>query len=275
MKNRLYILLLVAFLACKPFAGDERTHYFPKAVIHAVTIPPKHRVWVFMLAGQSNMAGRGLVAAEDTLPSERILSITSRGELIYAKEPLHFYEPSRTGLDGGLSFGKELILHIPDSIAVLLIPTAVGGTSVSQWLNDSTHRTVRLLSNFKDKLAIGKLHGEIKGILWHQGEADANPQNIPFYKERLTALMARFRNITAQADLPILLGELGSFSLKNAYWQSINEQIRQVSAADKNTAVIHTQDLKGQQDHEHFNAKGQRQLGKRFATQFLQLNATQ
>ena len=78
------------------------------------------------------MAGRGKVESIDTIPDYRIFTINKEGKLILAKEPLHFYEPKITGLDCGLSFGKELLKHIPDSISVLIMPTAIGGSSISQ-----------------------------------------------------------------------------------------------------------------------------------------------
>src|SRR5690554_1837837 len=135
-------------------------------------LPDRENTWVFILAGQSNMAGRGLVEPQDTITSERIWSIDRKGELVVAKEPLHFYEPKMAGLDCGLSFGKALLDDIPDNVSVLLIPTAVGGSSISQWLGDSTHRDVQLFSNFLEKVEIAKKEGVIKGILWHQGESD-------------------------------------------------------------------------------------------------------
>ncbi len=158
------------------------------------------------MAGQSNMAGRGLVESKDTIPDKRILSINKAGQLIVAKEPLHFYEPALTGLDCGYSFGKTLIKNIYDSISVLLIPTAVGGNSISQWLGDSVYRNVKLFSNFKVKVAIAKQFGVIKGILWHQGESDANEKNIPLYRERLSNLFTKFRLANGNNNLPILLG---------------------------------------------------------------------
>ena len=83
---------------------------------------------------------------------KRLLTINKDGQLIIAKEPLHFYEPNLTGLDCGYSFGTTLLKNIPDSISVFLIPTAVGGSSISQWLGDSVHRNVKLFSNFLGKL---------------------------------------------------------------------------------------------------------------------------
>ena len=55
----------------------------------------KENVWVFIMAGQSNMAGRGIVEAEDTISDKRIFSINKDGQIIIAKEPIHFYEPRR------------------------------------------------------------------------------------------------------------------------------------------------------------------------------------
>ena len=50
----------------------------------------KKKTWVFILAGQSNMAGRGAVEAEDTITHPRINTNDKNGNIILAKEPLHF-----------------------------------------------------------------------------------------------------------------------------------------------------------------------------------------
>ena len=246
-----------------------REKYFPQIEIFPETIPDKENVWVFIMAGQSNMAGRGHVEPNDTVPNFRILSINKKGNLIVAKEPLHFYEPSMTGLDCGLSFGKELLKHIPDSIYILLIPTAVGGSSISQWINDSTFRNVTLFSNFREKVEIGKKHGIIKGILWHQGEADAKSTEIKIYDKQLEKLFSLFRNEINDRHLPIFIGELGSFSKTNENWQSINVKIRNYVKNDTNSYVIKTGDLFDKGDRVHFNSEGQRIMGQRFAEEFI------
>lgn len=229
----------------------------------------KENVWVFIMAGQSNMAGRGVVEPKDTVPDERILSVNKNGEPIIAKEPLHWYEPERTGLDCGYSFGKSMIKNIPADISVLLIPTAVGGSSISQWIGDSLYRNVKLFSNFVSKVELAKQHGMIKGILWHQGESDANEKDIPFYKERLGQLFTKFRLAVGKNDLPILPGELGSFSKDPDHFKLVNKAIHDYSAQDRNTTVILTSDLKHKGDSLHFNSKSQRIMGQRFAEAYL------
>jgi Carbohydrate esterase, sialic acid-specific acetylesterase len=269
--KQLYILMSVlVFVSCNKKIVVERTTNFPKQTELMSGTINKQNVWVFILAGQSNMAGRGIVEPQDTVPNKRILSINKNGQLIMVKKPLHFYEPNLAGLDCGYSFGKAMIKNIPDSISILLLPTAVGGSSISQWLGDSLFRNVKLLSNFIAKVEIGKQYGTIKGILWHQGESDANEKNIPLYSERLSVLFTKFRKAIGNDNLPILLGELGSFSKNKEGFGLINKTIHNYSSQDANTTVISTGDLKHKGDSLHFNSKAQRTMGKRFAAVYLQ-----
>jgi len=248
-------------------ASDDRTKNFPKQNVFISKTPASHNLWVFILAGQSNMAGRGLVEPSDTLPDSRILIITKDKQWILAKEPLHFYEPAMRGLDCGLSFGREILKHIPDSVSIALIPCAVGGSSIGQWLGDSLFRDVQLLSNFKDKVNFAKQYGTVKGILWHQGENDATQELTPKYKENLKKLISEFRNSAGNDELPFLIGELGAFAIpeRQCYWDSINHIIHAVAEKDKNTFVIGTEDLETKGDNVHFNSAGQRSMGWRFA----------
>lgn len=264
----LFFTLLIASCNDRKKINLDNTTYFPKEELKAQNVPNKDNLWVFILAGQSNMAGRGLVMPQDTIPDQRIFTINKEGELIIAKEPLHFYEPTMSGLDCGLTFGKTLLSQIPDSISILLLPTAVGGSSISKWLGDSIHRNVKLLSNFKEKVAIGKKYGRIKGVLWHQGESDASTENVALYGNRLSKLTTEFRAITNKDDLLILIGELGGYVQENL-WLQINSQIKAYVNKDPNAILIKTQDLKDRGDNLHFNAEGQRIMGTRFADAFL------
>ena len=249
---------------------DSPTAFFPKVEIQPEAIPDKENVWVFILAGQSNMAGRGKVEPSDTIPDPRILSINKNGELILAKEPLHFYEPRMGGLDCGLSFAKALLPAVPDSVSLLILPTAVGGSAIGQWIHDETFRDVPLLSNFKEKAAIGKQYGTIKGILWHQGENDAiKPETIAVHQQQLKKLFKIFRKEVGNRKLPVFLGELGSFSANDENWQKINAQIQKFVANDRHAYLIKTADLNHNGDRIHFESEGQRRMGERFAQAFI------
>ena len=264
------LVMILICLSSLVQAQEERVHYFPKKMDFPEKLPPKKDVWIFIMAGQSNMAGRGVVEPPDTLSNPRILTINRNSEIIIAKEPLHFYEPNLTGLDCGVSFARELIKH-RNSISILLVPAAVGGSSSAQWVGDSLHRNVRLLSNFKTRVEAVKKYGTIKGILWHQGEADTDPTLIPGYEERLRKIFTQLRLYCDNATLPIVIGELGSFSGNQANWNLINQSIHHYVSKDKQAAVVDTDDLKPKEDMIHFNSEGQRIMGERMAKTFLDL----
>jgi hypothetical protein len=168
-----------------------------------------------------------------------------------------------------MSFAREMIKY-QQSITILLIPTAVGGSSTGQWLGDSLHRNVKLLTNFKERVEQAKKYGTIKGILWHQGEADTEPKLISGYEERLRKLFTSLRTYCGDTTLPIVIGELGSFSENQANWDLINQSLRRYAATDTNAFVVSTHDLKSKEDKIHFNAEGQRTMGGRMAKTFLQ-----
>lgn len=257
--------LFFLFLQVQLELGKSVFSLGPDNIGNIPTIP---KVWVFVMAGQSNMAGRGLVEPPDTVPNKRIYSISKEGYLIYAKEPLHFYEPSMAGLDCGLSFAKRLIRDLPDSISVLLVPTAVGGSSSKQWLQNEYFRGVNLYSNFEEKVRLAKKYGEIKGVLWHQGESDATDEGIPQYEENLTELFSKFREAIGDVTVPILVGEIGTL-IKTNKNEAINHKLRQVALKDKRIAVIETGDLTFGPDSVHFDSRSQRKLGTKYAEAFL------
>ncbi len=229
------------------------------------SFPSKDKVWIFVLAGQSNMAGRGLIEEKDTITNSRILTINSENEVIVAKEPLHFYEPKGAGLDCGMSFGLEMLKKIPDDVTILLIPTAVGGSSISQWINDEMHRGVALFSNFSERVKASLDYGTLKGILWHQGESDASPEKTAVYEENLEVLFGRFREVAGSDSLPIVMGKLGSFFFKPENWERVNEKMISYVASDEFCEIIETSDLDHKGDRIHFNSEAQRAMGKRFA----------
>jgi hypothetical protein len=272
MINKIFcsLIFFALVIAIKSGAQESRTTNFPKTEEKPSAIPDKEDLWVFLLAGQSNMAGRGLVEPIDTIPDPRILSINKSGDLILAKEPLHFYEPGLTGLDCGLSFGKELLKHIPRSISILILPTAVGGSSIAQWLGDSTYRNVTLLTNFSEKVKIGNTYGQIKGILWHQGETDSSkPETLEIYDRQLQKLISIFRTEVNNPNLPIFIGALGAFSQSPENWLAINEKIKDYLKTDSSAFLIETGDLLDKGDRIHFDSEGQRTMGTRFAQEVM------
>ncbi|HEX8916483.1 MAG TPA: sialate O-acetylesterase, partial [Humisphaera sp.] len=61
---------------------------------HAAFAPPaKDKFLLFLLVGQSNMAGRGKVEDEDRKPHPRVVSLDKAGQWVPAVDPIHFDKP--------------------------------------------------------------------------------------------------------------------------------------------------------------------------------------
>jgi hypothetical protein len=263
-----YIFLICLFLSCHSAVRIEDTaNHFPITEEKINSLPAKENFYIFLLAGQSNMAGRGFVQPMDTISSTHVLMLNKNNEWVYAKEPLHYYEPGRTGLDCGLSFGKELSRLYGKNIIIGLVPCAIGGSSIEQWLGDSTYRGVTLYSNFLQRASAASQTGVIKGLLWHQGESNAGAKTYKNYKENLQVFFDRIRRDINQPDLPVYAGQLGSYlsKMSNPNAVAVNNDLQQLSTSYKNFHVIFTGDLTCKSDTIHFDSGSQREMGKRFA----------
>jgi hypothetical protein len=273
MRKRLieiFVFLMLSSTVFNIFGSKDETESIPQK---KDMLPAKENLWVFMMAGQSNMAGRGKIETGDLVINKRIMTINEINEWIVAREPLHFYEPNGAGLDCGVSFARRLLKEIPDSVSIAMIPCAVGGSSVFEWLGDSLHRNVRLLSNFRWKLDLAKEKGVIKCILWHQGERNANAADIPLYKDALKELVFTFREIAEDDHLPVIMGELGRFAQpaeKQDYFNEINAIIHDMAEEVDNCSWISSEGLDHKGDHLHFNSAALRELGERYAEKYLE-----
>jgi len=134
-------------------------------------------------------------------------------DIVMALDPLHVpQDPSNdSGKDLeyiglGLSFGKRATSET--SADVLLVPAAWSGSSFCQnidgpdagWLalpSDNPDLSNTLLFEravLRANLALEKSGGVFRGILWHQGESDANDRCAPFYEDNMKTLVEQFRS---------------------------------------------------------------------------------
>jgi len=254
---------------------------------------------LWILAGQSNMEGVGLLRDVEP-PSDKVRVFAHRGEWERAEEPLHWLmespdpvhaelwgvsqadlpsvrqEVRRTRLTGaglGLPFAKAVAEATGTGID--LVPCAHGGTSMDQWSPEKKglgggslygamlRRTRRALETGGD--------ARLKGILWYQGESDANPEGAAVYFERMKRLIAATRADLDAPNLPFYLVQLGVFATTDAVgwagsmaWSQIRELQRQLPDEVPNTAVAPAIDLE-LDDFIHIGTQGLKRLGRRLA----------
>jgi hypothetical protein len=226
---------------------------------------------LFLLIGQSNMAGRGVVEEQDKIPFPRVFTLTKEETWVPAVEPIHFDRPDRLGTGLGRSFGRALAEAAPGA-KVGLIPAAMGGSALDEWKPGG-----KLFTDAVRRAKVAMKSGRLRGILWHQGEADAGKLDlIRSYQERWLALM---RSLRAElGDVPIVVGELGQFLYareKNDYplARLMNEQLALLAVSGSRVAFVSSGGLQHKGDVLHFDSPGLREFGRRYAHAFMALDA--
>jgi hypothetical protein len=191
---------------------------------------------LYLLIGQSNMAGRGPLTAEyEDVSSKNVLMLNKENNWVPAKNPLHFDKPKVAGVGPGLSFGIAMA-KLNKRHKIGLIPCAVGGTSIDVWQPGGydkatdTHPYDDMLLRLNEALKSGTL----KGVIWLQGEADSSPEKAAVYLNKLETLIQRLREIVKNPALLFVAGELGQF---REQYQNINKELAHLPDKVANTAI--------------------------------------
>lgn len=224
---------------------------------------------MYILAGQSNMAGRGYITdAYKTVGNDKVLMLTKDGKWVKAKHPLHFDKPV-AGVGPGLAFGMEMANANPN-VRIGLIPTAVGGSPIESWLPGALDRATNThpYDDAVERIKLAMQSGVIKGIIWHQGESNSNrPEQVKAYLEQLKELIGRFRKLVGNDKLPFVAGELGRYRT----FGHINDEIDKLPTTVPYTAVATTENLVHRGDTLHFDSPSADELGRRYAAKMLML----
>jgi len=225
---------------------------------------------LWLLAGQSNMEGHGdLLDVQPPSPMVHSFDLADRWRV--AEEPLHTTvsavdpvhwplnaqnEPERLtgerleaymtnrkkGAGLGLPFAIEMFART--NIPIGLIPAAHGGTSMDQWNPAWKDREGESLygSMFRRVQAAG---GRVRGVLWYQGESDANAQGAPEFLEKFEGFVKTLRADLNQPDLPFYYVQIGRHidAANVTEWNSVQLEQLRAEAEIPHAAMVSAVDL--------------------------------
>lgn len=225
---------------------------------------------IYLLIGQSNMAGRGVVTAEfSDISNPNVFVWSNNHTWEIARHPLHYDKPSMAGVGPGLAFGIAMQAANPEW-KIGLVPCAVGGTSIDAWQPSALDKATNTHPYDDAVLRIREAmkYGVVKGIIWHQGEANSGEQNIAAYLTKLNELVTRIRNVVGNGELPVVIGELGRFKER---YQVFNLMLVDAPKVISNLAVATSEELVDKGDSTHFDSPSATSLGQRFAEKMIEL----
>lgn len=233
---------------------------------------------VWILAGQSNMQGCGnRDGAVASHPMVRAFTMDDRWRK--AKDPIHNLwnavdsvhggspdekDPGAKGVGPGVSFGRRM--HALTGVPQGLIACAHGGTSMAQW--DPAQKKLGGASLYGATIRRFHKNGSsVAGIIWYQGESDANETDVSLYTARMKRLVRAFRRNTNSPRLPFAAVQLCWYAGDNfraPEWNSIQDQQRKLPEIIPYCTVVPAIDLT-LDDQIHVSAEGQAILGRRLA----------
>lgn len=233
---------------------------------------------IFVLAGQSNMAGRGGVCGDrwdgvvpaQCRPSRSILRLDARLRWEVAREPLHAdVDVNKTcGVGPGMPFAHALLTSslLPRQrppTAIALVPCAVGGTSIQEWA-----RGTSLYESLVRRARAAETAGRLAAVLWYQGESDTVArEDAEAYGGRMERLIRDMRADLFSPELPLIQVALASGE------GQFTEVVRQAQKGIKlaNVACVDGRGLPLEEDHLHLTTQAQVKLGKMLAEAYLNL----
>ncbi|WP_105042636.1 sialate O-acetylesterase [Rubritalea profundi] len=220
----------------------------------------KEDLHIYLLIGQSNMAGRAPITKEQeaVITNGYLLNADSQWEP--AKNPLNRYSTIRKGLgmqklNPGYSFA-EAMLRAQKGISIGLIVNAKGGSKIGQW-----KKGTRFYNDAVKRAQEAQKTGTLKGILWHQGESDNGKPDG--YIDQLEELVKDLRSELKAPKLPFVAGQVN-----NA--EAINKQIGQLPKTLPDTGYVSSEGLKAM-DRWHFDTKIMLLLGEGYAKEMLKI----
>ena len=238
---------------------------------------------LFILAGQSNMAGRGQVSESDRNGNSRVFVFGNDYRWRIAVEPIDDpgNQVDRVSLDPdagpgpGLAFATSLVEQRPD-MAIGLIPCAMGGSSIYQWRRSLSEDT--LYGSCLKRVRAASTMGNVAGLLFFQGEADAMAPEL--YQEtvllpdewggRFRTLVNNWRDDLGWPELPVVFAQIGTHAAPEIFvnWAIVQEQ--QGSVQMPLCEMITTDDL-ALADIVHFTSESYQIIGRRYAEAYLSL----
>lgn len=228
---------------------------------------------IFFLMGQSNMQGIKIPHVKNNFHHSQLF-VLETNEVVQHENYTTRWAPAHesTYLNNSISmipaFVKEINRLLPESL-IGIIPIAIGGSTIEDWISNYYYGVMDIA-----KKAI--VSGEIKGVLWHQGENDSAYKNsAENYYENLYKMIYNLRNDLNDPSLPIIAGQLGTFLNDNKqypYFELINNAIKKASENIQAFGIVSSEGLADYQgDKIHFDPDSLDILGKRYADEYLKI----
>lgn len=229
---------------------------------------------IYILAGQSNMSGRGLLSELPTFSyASRVYVYSNAGSWVAGAEPVDSATNQVDSVSADNDAASGPSMAFADAMVSItgrdvgLVPCAKGGSTMAEWRRD--WRRTSLYGSCLARAREAEKAGTIRGLIFYQGEADTTDlTNATEWPSRFAEFVSAFRADIGIHDLPVVFTQLGPEPNIEPYVKWGRVQLSQQELADAqipNLAMVSASDLPVQVDKLHLTTAGYVVLGKRYA----------
>jgi hypothetical protein len=245
---------------------------------------PDPNFHIYLCIGQSNMVGAPKAQAQDSVTNARVkvLGYSTCGARTYntwstAQAPLH---DCGNGVGPGDYFGKTMADSFP-GITIGLVPCGINAADINLFRKNATsvnrstftippdNHWTGAYSWIISRAQLAQQSGVIKGIIFHQGEANTGDAAWPGYVQEFVNDLRTDLGLVSDS-VPFIAGHLLPGGCC-AQWH--DPLIDKLLGAIPNCGVVSASGLMALSDglNAHFDLASQREFGRRYALAMLQL----
>ena len=245
---------------------------------------------LFLLFGQSNMAGHGLV-------SEYPVGRPAHGEQIWnygfdgvwrnnPVEPLHdltdceypIFDIGVTyGVGPGLFFADHFARH-HSGIEIGLVPCGVGGININKLARPGDGvDTTTIYGASRARWEAAAASGTVEGVIFYQGEADTTSTLVAdAWAGKFAQFVTNIRSDTGRPDLPFVFVQVGPRAgrfLSRPDWPLLQSNQAKIVTTPRVAMVPNLDTALKPGDEVHLDTASQQVIGERIANMMRMLGA--
>lgn len=245
------------------------------SLLSAHPLQPENTVKIFLLGGQSNMAGQlkeywAKLNSPYKDPFPAVPRWHNKARKWIPLAPTHRFGPE-------VAFGHSIIQAMPNQ-QIRLIKYAINGTALyNDWKPDEGPQYNGFMQAAQSALAnleAQQIPYEIAGMLWLQGESDAKEQMGAAYEANLTAFILKMRSEFKTPDMPFIIARVRNFYGKGEQAHMVRSAQEKLAQKLPMVAYFDTDDLNPLVNGGHYNMESTIEIGKRFAAAYMKIITT-
>ncbi len=244
------------------FRSKSFTYLFSFALIFLFSSSLYAKERVYILAGQSNMMGKGKTHQLPAFLKRQPNNV----EFYYQGRKRQLAKFSHFGPE--VSFAHAISRAFPNDKHIIIKHVATG-SSINQWLPGS--RLFDGLLRQRGFVKVGTqankiVNKKVDAVIWMQGEKDArSASNANRYESNLKRFIMGVRRQLDSPHSVFIMGQINPEDQAFHMLETVKQAQVNTQRALPRVKLVSTDGLGKIYDNVHYNTQGQMELGKRFA----------